>query len=255
MSFLGWTTEKIIKLLMAIYGGKYSSKNLPPELYDSTLDKLSAAILDGFGDMFNPEFEPLRDKLIDNISVFSAAKTHQQVSLMEKYVFNESGGKAKFADFKKKAGEIFDAYNNNYLEAEFNTAFARAQAARQWIDIEANKKVLPLLKYVTVGDERVRSAHKLLDGIVRPVNDPFWDKNYPPNGFRCRCIVMQLEADEEPATDLRKVDFPKTEPLFASNPAKTGIVFDSSKHPYFNVSDRYYIAPRSKDGKIQKIKK
>ncbi|MGL4388937.1 MAG: hypothetical protein ACRCTJ_06060, partial [Brevinema sp.] len=35
-----------------------------------------------------------------------------------------------------------------------------------------------------------------LNGVIRKYDDPFWKSHYPPNGFRCRCIVEV--SDEEP---------------------------------------------------------
>lgn len=254
MNFLGWTTEKVEKLLRSIYGGKFNTKNLPPELYDATLAKLIEAVVSGFGDFSSPEFEAPLALLTDSVSVFSAAKTYQQLKTMEGLLTDGSGSKAKFSDFKKQADKVFETYNNSYLKTEFNTAFARSQSARQWEEIEQQKRVFPLLKYSTVGDERVRGDHILLDEIIRPVNDPFWDKFFPPNGWNCRCIVEQLEESDGEVTNLTKKKPPKAVPLFSSNPAKTGIIFDEKVHPYFKVSKRYSIAPRTKDGKVQKIK-
>lgn len=47
-------------------------------------------------------------------------------------------------------------------------------------------------RYIAVQDERTRQQHKTWHGTVLPVDDKFWDSHYPPNGWRCRCIVQQL---------------------------------------------------------------
>lgn len=252
MNFIKWTDEQIEKLLRSIHRGKFSSKLLPNDLYESTLTLLAEAIVSGFGTVDNPILNASLDQLIEGVSVFSAAKTFQQVREMEKLITGGDGTKIKYSDFKESAGKVFDTFNNNYLKTEFNTAFSRSQASRQWLDIEAQANVFPLLKYSTVEDQRVRDDHDLLNDIIKPVNDPFWNRFYPPNGWNCRCIVEQIEEGE--VTDLRKKTPPKLHPLFATNPAKTGIIFDEKVHPYFNVSKRFKIAPRTKDGKIQVIK-
>ena len=43
-----------------------------------------------------------------------------------------------------------------------------------------------------VNDSRTRPAHRLMDGIIKPINDPFWTTRYPPNGYRCRCTTVAL---------------------------------------------------------------
>ena len=52
-------------------------------------------------------------------------------------------------------------------------------------------ELLPMLTYQTVGDGRVRPEHAMLDEISRPVGDKFWNTYFPPNGWNCRCTVLQ----------------------------------------------------------------
>jgi len=51
-------------------------------------------------------------------------------------------------------------------------------------------------EYSTVGDDRVRPSHAALDGVRLPKDDPFWKTNMPPNGYNCRCTVIEIY--EEP---------------------------------------------------------
>ena len=37
---------------------------------------------------------------------------------------------------------------------------------------------------------RPRQHHLELDGLCLPADDPFWQTNYPPNGWGCRCYVV-----------------------------------------------------------------
>lgn len=57
-----------------------------------------------------------------------------------------------------------------------------------------NKSRRPYLRYNTVGDDRVRDTHAVLDGVTRPVDDPFWNTYLPPWDFNCRCDVTSLTA-------------------------------------------------------------
>lgn len=53
-------------------------------------------------------------------------------------------------------------------------------------------------EYATVGDDRVREDHAVLDGFTAPKDDPAWDTRLPPNGWNCRCIVIEIyEGDED----------------------------------------------------------
>lgn len=77
------------------------------------------------------------------------------------------------------------------LRTIFRTNVNMALAAGQWETIEETKEAFPYLEYADTGDERVRDSHRALDGIVLPVDHPFWDTNYPPNDWGCRCDVIQ----------------------------------------------------------------
>jgi SPP1 gp7 family putative phage head morphogenesis protein len=228
------------KVVNGVYKGKVTPENLPPELYNTILDRLTDSILDGFGPIAGDDDAGLMLDYFRNINVFSAAKTHQQIKDMSSFLVGPDGNKLPFAQFKEQADAIFGEYNENWLKTEQNTAFGLAQAGRKWKDIERDAEALPLLRFETSGDDRVRNHHKSLDGIVKPVGDPFWDKYFPPLDWNCRCITIQLEEDEEPETDLDDLDdLEEPSPLFAHNPAKSRYIFDEDAHPYFKVEDRY----------------
>lgn len=71
----------------------------------------------------------------------------------------------------------------------FDTNLRSASMAGRWAQIQANKANRPFLQYRTAGDSRVRPQHRLWNGIIRAVDDPFWSTHYPPNGWNCRCTV------------------------------------------------------------------
>lgn len=57
---------------------------------------------------------------------------------------------------------------------------------------ETTKKLRPYWQYETAGDGEVRESHAIMHGKVFSADDPIWDIWYPPNGFRCRCMVKSL---------------------------------------------------------------
>ena len=82
------------------------------------------------------------------------------------------------------------------LRIIFDTNLRMSYAHGRWQRIERLKERMPWLRYVSVLDDRTRPEHAAWHGTVLPVDHPFWRTNYPPNGWRCRCIVQQL-ADED----------------------------------------------------------
>lgn len=147
---------------------------------------------------------------------------------MNSFLVDEKGKIRSYNDFKKKVDEVHQKYNRNYLQAEYQTSKRAAQASRQWKGFEANQDLFPNLKYMTVGDGKVRDEHSKLHGIIKPVNDPFWDTHYPPNGWRCRCYVKPTN---ETSNRTKKVTT-KPDKGFRLNVGKTNKTF-SEDHPYF----------------------
>lgn len=78
------------------------------------------------------------------------------------------------------------------LATIYDTNLRQSYAAGRWRQIERTAKRLPYLRYVAVQDERTRQQHSAWHGTVLPVGHEFWKSHYPPNGWRCRCIVQQL---------------------------------------------------------------
>jgi len=99
---------------------------------------------------------------------------------------------------------------NHLLETLVRTQLNLAYNAGRW---EANKdpiiqEILTGYEYFTVGDDRVRDTHAPLDGIKMPKDDPIWDRIWPPNGYNCRCTVVEIfePFEEKPPPDTVEVE-------------------------------------------------
>jgi SPP1 gp7 family putative phage head morphogenesis protein len=234
-----FTDEEMNMLIDGVLTGIYSAGSLPAWYYERTAEALFSGVEAGFGsNLFELSLGgtdyALLAELRTNIYVFSAAKTYQQVRDMSDLLVTY---KDRPDLFKKEAKKIFQDYNTpkgaNYLSAEYQTAKSSARSAKNWQRIESDKGVLEILEYQTVGDSRVRPEHAELDGIKRPVDDSFWNNYYPPNGWRCRCDVLQHE--EGDITSLKGFKQPESVPeSFMMNSGKDRLIF-SEKHPYFKV--------------------
>lgn len=94
----------------------------------------------------------------------------------------------------------------------------------------------PYWRYLAVGDTRTRPAHQTINGKIVRADDPFWVKNYPPNGFNCRCRVESLSQAELEARGL-SVENGKS---LAFEPDKG---FDSAPGEPFEPDPKRYPAP------------
>jgi len=246
MASIEYTTQEEKELFQDVLSGKTHLFNLPQKLYTRTAETLTGTLYKAFNidsttNLLNPDFDTPRT-LKRNLYDFSSAKTFQQIQDMQNFIFNDKGMRRNFSEFEKYAKTVFDTYNKNWLEAEFETATSMAESVKGWENIEDEKDIFPLLRYKTLKDASVREEHVSLEGIVKPVNDPFWNKYTPPNGWRCRCYLEQLEEDEAKVTDTKGKDLIKPDKLFAINPGKEKVIFDlkgNNAHPYTDVKSRF----------------
>lgn len=101
-------------------------------------------------------------------------------------------GKKLMVDPKTGEEKLVQLGSSRRLQIIFDTNLRTAYAAGRWDNIERSKKLRPYLRYVAILDERTREQHRHWHDTVKPVDDPFWNDHYPPNGWRCRCSVQQL---------------------------------------------------------------
>lgn len=227
-----FTKEEIENYLLGVYSGLLTTYDLSLDYHEKIGGLFYDAVLKGFGGVrFNEAEKDILDGLVENVYVFSAAKQYSQVREMSRYI----DANIPFEKFKDLAGGVFEDYNVHYLRTERNTAITQSQNAKKWAKIEAEKEIFPLLKYKTQNDALVRDSHAALDGVILPVDDPFWDNNTPANGWNCRCYLQQIDEGkitENPPT-LTEEEQPE---LFRMNPAKDKVIFDPKKHPYFSIA-------------------
>lgn len=195
-----------------------------------TAKKLSEAISEGYGKSFdkvdyNTPDDGMLKAMEKNIYDFSAAKTHQQLQDLNKALFDGKRVKS-FDEFKRDASVILNEYKVRHLRTEYNHAIAAAQMCRKWQEFPEGA----LLKYETVGDERVRVAHAELDGVVAVKESEFWDNYYPPLDWGCRCSVHEVLNETE--TDLSTIVIPDVPKNFVPNVGVYGQVY-SKNSGYF----------------------
>lgn len=106
-------------------------------------------------------------------------------------------------DFEAAAKRLTDdagvqSINAFTLDTVFTTNMQKAYSLGRYEQMKepATMEALPFWQYMTVGDDRVRPEHAVLDYFQARAADPVWNKIYPPNGFNCRCIVIALLARE-----------------------------------------------------------
>lgn len=153
------------------------------------------------GSFSQVEMSPaMRTQLKRSARVFSGFKTFHEMKEAMPSLIDADGNKKPFEQFLNDVQKVDEQYNVNYLRAEYNFAVQSAQMAAKWEQIEKDGNRYDL-QYRTMEDDRVRDEHAALNGITLPADDPFWEENYPPNGWNCRCTVVQVRKGKYPVSD------------------------------------------------------
>jgi SPP1 gp7 family putative phage head morphogenesis protein len=223
----GKLTSLVNRLIKSLHTGDLFASTIDQPLYAYLRAHLEDAVQIGFG----VADEKLRGYLLANVQRFSGFKTAAVQRAMSEKLTDEKGQVRPFADFKADCLEINQQYNVDYLRTEYNQAIASSQMAAKWSEFDPSSQI----RYDTVGDDRVREEHVALDGITRPVNDPFWDDHYPPLDWNCRCSTTELDGDAPSTADLDLPGLPEAAEGFRENVGKTGQIFGAD-HPYFQLS-------------------
>lgn len=144
--------------------------------------------------------DKMRERLTRSNYIFSGIKTFHELNEAFPSMLDENGYKKTFERFLNDVQKINDTYNANYLHAEYNFVQASATMAAKWEQFSEDGDQY-YLQYRTAKDGKVRPEHAALDGVTLPPSDSFWDTYYPPNGWNCRCNVVQVRKQKYTATE------------------------------------------------------
>ena len=160
---------------------------IPEKLYQQTAKDLLKVIDEGMGGSsfaFDDSRNTLKAYFQQNICSFSAAKSLTQMQHMTGLLSDAKD----FTDFRNKCLDAGYQFNVNWLRTEYETFSSSAQMAAQWEQFIANG--VETLEFTTVGDDKVRPAHALLDGLTLRIDSPAIKKIYPPLDWYCRCFMV-----------------------------------------------------------------
>ena len=146
--------------------------------------------IDTHADTLNSSFQKvemsdaMRSRLERSNWVFSGMKAFHELNEAFPSLIDEEGHRKPFERFLNDVRKVDETYNGNYLRSEYNFVHASAAMAAKWEQFQEDGDRY-YLQYRTAGDDRVRAEHAALEGVTLPIDDPFWEEYYPPNGWNC----------------------------------------------------------------------
>lgn len=187
------------------------------DLYRYTRDNLTAAIDKVYPGLKydHPDFD-MAMKLRNNASRFAGYKTAWQVAEL------------RDVDDTDSINTINKKYNTNYMRSEYEHTVRSTRAAKNWQRFDQDKDLYPYLEYMPSTAGEPRNEHMKLYGVIKALDDPFWDTWLPPADWGCKCSVQQRRSDKGTTQPPEEIKQPPQ--AMRNNPGKDGQIF-TDKHP------------------------
>lgn len=116
----------------------------------------------------------------------------------------ESGGYAEFQkafpEIVKKHGWAHNGAPGWRSKIIYDTNVTQAFNAGREKQMQAVKHLRPYAMYRHTSIEHPRLEHKAWDGLILPLDDPWWDTHTPQNGWGCKCkkySLSRIEAERD----------------------------------------------------------
>lgn len=100
--------------------------------------------------------------------------------------------RARFDAIVQQHGWAYKGERGWRTRVIYDTNLRTARMAGRWQQYQRVKDRRPYLQYQTAGDANVRPEHAAWEDTVLPIDSPWWDTHYPPNGWGCRCTTRSL---------------------------------------------------------------
>lgn len=186
-----------MQTLYKVEGSQFRIEILETPKMQEFIDTHSAALDSSFQQV--KMSDAMRQRLQRSNYIFSGMKTFHELNEAFPSLIDENGNRKPFEQFLNDVQKIDRTYNHNYLRAEYNFCQASADMAAKWEGFMQDGDRYNL-QYRTQRDKKVRPEHAALDRVTLPMSDTFWQEYYPPNGWNCRCTVVQVRKSKYPET-------------------------------------------------------
>ncbi|MGR3790682.1 phage portal protein family protein [Flavobacterium sp. TN-1] len=134
-----------------------------------------------------------------NIFMFATSKAEKRMASMSQLLIDKNKKELRsYQQFELLCLQESENLNRNHLRTEYNLSVAVGQNSASYYRFMNEKDtVTSYVQYQTIGDDKVRSAHEVLNGKIFNLSDKEAMDLFPPNGFGCRCEMLQYIGETE----------------------------------------------------------
>ena len=130
-------------------------------------------------------------KKITDVEITNKLLKHLQYEI-------KNGG--TFQDWKKNVDTVLKdvglSSEGYYLSTVYNTNMSQAYNGGVYSRQKELMTIAPYLYYSGIIDGNQQEHTDELNGKVFRLDDPMVDEIYPPNGYNCRCVMVQFDQEE-----------------------------------------------------------
>lgn len=210
---------------------------LDPGLFQETARIITQATDKGISQSAYDPDHAFRNALQHSNEVFAAFKVHRLQRDMAAQLLDSNGNLKSFKQWSEDVAPIASHQVGSWLQTEYDTAIIRAHQAADWQQFQAEKDILPNLKWMPSTSAHPGADHQVFWNTVRPVDDSFWNDHRPGDRWNCKC---SLSSTTDPVTDLPDgqeggvtTPSPSTDPHQGLKTKAGSPQVFSQDHPYF----------------------
>lgn len=210
---------------------------LNPGLFQETARIITQATDKGISQSAYDPAHAFRNALQHSNEVFAAFKVHRLQRDMAAQLLDSNGNLKSFKQWSEDVAPIASHQVGSWLQTEYDTAIIRAHQAADWQQFQAEKDILPNLKWMPSTSAHPGADHQVFWNTVRPVDDSFRNDHRPGDRWNCKC---SLSSTTDPVTDLPDgqeggvtTPSPSTDPHQGLKTKAGSPQVFSQDHPYF----------------------
>jgi hypothetical protein len=216
-----------------VHGGFDTMSSIEQGIWREILTHINEATVNGLLDAkaVPTHNEAFLSALRHSNEVFAAFKVHALQQEVAAKLLTPDGHLKSFADFRRDVEGITSHQCGAWLQTEYDTAVIRAHNAADWQVYEANRDIMPNLRWLPTTSVEPEAGHRAywVARLNLPMDDSFWQHHHPGDHWNCKC---SLEQNNDPVCRPADIPADPPQPGLDNNPGKDGHTF-SDNHPYF----------------------